>query len=74
MDGVTVKVVVYKGMDEVATGQATVQTNGVYVPLELKDNQNKKYRLKKGDIIRVNSEKDAAEGKYTSNTFDIFVE
>lgn len=76
MDGVTVKVVVYKGMDEVATGEATVQTNGAYVPLELKDKNNpsKNYRLKKGDIIRVNSEKDAPEGTYTSNTFDIFVE
>lgn len=76
MDGVTVKVVVYKGMEEVATGQATVQTKEQYVPLDLKQkaDSTKNYRLKKGDIIRVNSEKDAPEGKYTSNTFDIFVE
>lgn len=76
MDGVTVKVVVYKGMDEVASGQAVVQTNGTYVDLNLKqkDDQSKSYRLKKGDIIRVNSEKQAPEGTYTSNPFDIFVE
>lgn len=73
-DGVTVKVTVYKGLTEVATGEALVQTNGQYVSLELKDGQNKNYRLKKGDIIRVNSEKQAPEGKYTSNPFDIFVE
>ena len=76
MDGVTVKVTVYKGLTEVAKGEVTVTRNGDYVSLELKQiaNSSKSYRLKKGDIIRVNSEKQATEGTYTSNPFDIFVE
>ena len=75
MDGVTVKVVVYKGLTEVAKGEATVTAKDQYVDLPLKQiaDQSKNYRLKKGDIIRVNSEKQAPEGKYTSNPFDIFV-